>query len=199
LKETANSKDRDRRKAERAMSVPREYFLTTKRLGFRHWTEADEALAFGLWGDPQVTKTLGGPFTDEQVRQRLAKHITMAQEHGIQYWPIFLLATAKHVGCCGIQPYKTGIPELGYHLRQKFWGKGLAKEAAGAVIDYAFANLKIDAIFAGHLPENMSSRKVLLSLGFQYAGEEVYPPTGILEPTYRLDRPKRSAVLTGVG
>jgi [ribosomal protein S5]-alanine N-acetyltransferase len=162
--------------------------LTTPRLGFRHWTEADEPLALALWGDSQVTKMLGGPFTDEQVRQRLAKHIVMAEEHGIQYWPIFLRATNEHVGCCGLQPYKPGIPELGYHLRQKFWGQGIAKEAAGAIVDYAFANLKIDSIFAGHLPENVSSRKVLLSLGFQYIGDEFYSPSGVMEPAYRLPR-----------
>jgi RimJ/RimL family protein N-acetyltransferase len=168
--------------------MPDKYFLTTDRLGFRHWTEADEPLAFGLWGDPEVSRTLGGPFTDEQIRQRLAKHIAMAREHGIQYWPIFLRANGAHVGCCGLQPYKPAIPELGYHLRQEFWGQGIAREAASAVIDYAFAHLNIDSIFAGHLPGNVSSQKVLLSLGFQYSGDEIYPPSGILEPTYRLTR-----------
>ncbi len=171
------------------MSAATEYFLSTDRLGFRYWSEADEFLALGLWGDPQVTRMLGGPFSEEQVHQRLFKHIALAQEHGIQYWPIFLLETGEHVGCCGLQPYKPAIPELGYHLRRDFWGKGIAKEAAGAVIDYAFTNFTIDSIFAGPLPENLASRRVLLSLGFQYAGEQVYPPTGMLEPTYLLRRP----------
>jgi [ribosomal protein S5]-alanine N-acetyltransferase len=170
------------------MSVLGEYFLTSKRLCFRQWTAADEPLALGLWGDPQVTQMLGGPFTDEQIRQRLARHIAIMPEHGIQYWPIFLLETGEHVGCCGLQPYRPRIPELGYHLRQKFWGQGFAKEAATAVIEYGFANLNIDAIFAGHPAENAASRKVLLSLGFQYTGEELYPPSGVIEPTYRLQR-----------
>ena len=168
--------------------MPYDFFLTTPRLGFRHWTDADEPLALGLWGDPDVTRMLGGPFTDDHVRQRLATQITMHHEHGIQYWPIFLLNTEEHVGCCGLRPYQPKIPELGFHLRKAFWGQGLAREAATAVIHYAFANLQIDAIFAGHYPDNANSRKVLLSLGFQYAGEAVYPPTGILEPTYLLHR-----------
>jgi len=170
------------------MAASGEYFLTTARLGFRQWSEADGELALGLWGDPEVTRWLGGPFTDEQVRQRLAKHIAMAKEHGMQYWPIFLLSTGEHVGCCGLQPYRPGIPELGYHLRQEFWGQGIAREAAAAVIDYGFANFRIDAIFAGHPQENAASRKVLLSLGFQYIGDELYPPSGIVEPAYRLTR-----------
>ncbi|HVZ17070.1 MAG TPA: GNAT family N-acetyltransferase, partial [Terriglobales bacterium] len=95
----------------------------------------------------------------------------------------------EHVGCCGLRPYKPRIPELGFHLRQAFWGQGIAKEAATAVIEYAFAKLDVDAIFAGHYPENANSRKVLLSLGFQYIGEERYPPTGTMHPSYILRRP----------
>lgn len=32
------------------------YFLCTKRLGFRFWSQDDFDLAFGLWGDLEVTK-----------------------------------------------------------------------------------------------------------------------------------------------
>src|SRR3954453_17289295 len=170
------------------MSASDDYFLRTPRVGFRQWAEADEALAFGLWGDPQVTELLGGPFTDDQIRQRLARHIAFMREHGIQYWPIFFLATGEHVVCCGLQPYRPGVPDLGYPLHQTFWGQGLAREAASAVIEYAFTNLPIDAIFAGHLKENAASRKVLLTLGFQYIGDELYPPSGVIEPAYRLLR-----------
>ena len=44
----------------------REYFLKTERLGFSKWTANDMELAFGLWGDPEVTKLIcaSGAFTD---------------------------------------------------------------------------------------------------------------------------------------
>jgi len=173
------------------------YFLNTERVAFRCWSQADETLATGLWGDPQVTKMLGGPFTDEQVRQRLAREIAMMNEHGIQYWPIFLRRSGEHVGCCGLRPYKAGIPELGFHLRQPFWGMGIAKEAGAAVIEYAFTKLGVDAVFAGHDPENANSRKVLLSLGFQFIGEELYPPTGTMHPSYLLRKADPSPAHVG--
>jgi [ribosomal protein S5]-alanine N-acetyltransferase len=169
-----------------------EYFLQTKRLGFRCWREEDLPLAMGLWGDPEVTALMGGPFDADAVRARLAREIARMQENGIQYWPVFLLEDDRHVGCAGLQLYREEerTYELGYHLRQKFWGQGMAKEAARAVIEYAFGVLGLESLFAGHHPSNAASRKVLLSLGFAYAGEELYPPSGMIEPTYRLRKPQ---------
>jgi RimJ/RimL family protein N-acetyltransferase len=168
------------------------YFLRSERLGFRCWKEEDLPLAMGLWGDPEVSAMLGGPFTPEAVQARLKKEIERMQEIGIQYWPVFLLKDGTHVGCVGLQTYgeEEQVYELGYHLRRAFWGQGLAKEAACTVIDYAFKALKAEALFAGHHPLNEASRRVLLSLGFSATGWELYPPTGILEPAYRLHKPQ---------
>jgi hypothetical protein len=67
------------------------YFLRTQRLGFRTWTEAHLELAFGLWGDAEVTRLIGGPFSLEQVQRRLAQEIANQTAYGIQYWPVFLV------------------------------------------------------------------------------------------------------------
>jgi RimJ/RimL family protein N-acetyltransferase len=164
------------------------YFLRTRRLGFRRWSENDFDLAQALWGDPEVTRLIGGPFSSEQVRQRLSREIVSFNEHGIQYWPIFLLATGDHVGCCGLRPYKVEdrVYELGFHVRKAHWRQGYALEAARTVIDYAFAALAATALFAGHNPANEPSRDLLLKLGFQYTHDEYYPPTGLQHPSYLL-------------
>ena len=164
------------------------YFLTTQRLGFRHWREDDLTLAQELWGDPQVTRFLGGPFPAEYVSARLQSEMALQHEHNMQYWPVFLLESGAHVGCCGLRPYEPDIPELGFHLRADYWGKGLAPEAARAVIEFGFGALGAQALFAGHVPENDRSRNVLLKLGFQYQGMKVYPVNGLLEPTYLLQK-----------
>jgi len=172
------------------MSGAREYFLKTERLGFSYWSSEDLPLARQLWGDPEVARFLGGPFTDEQIRQRLERHMALLRDYKVQYWPIFLLETGDHVGCGGLQPYRIEeqIYELGFHLHRAYWGRGLAEEAARAVIRFAFESLGLKTLFAGHHPENTASRRVLEKLGFQYAGEDVYPPSGIMEPTYFLRR-----------
>jgi [ribosomal protein S5]-alanine N-acetyltransferase len=163
-----------------------EYFLTSSRLGFRCWSADDEPLAMELWGDARVTGLFGGPYTEAMVRTRLKKEMRWAEEKGVQYWPVFLRATGEHAGCAGLQPWpgKEDRMELGYHLRPAFWGKGLATEAGQAVIGYGFERLGLGAIFAGHPAGHTASQKVLLKLGFRFAGEEVYPPSGVLEPSY---------------
>jgi [ribosomal protein S5]-alanine N-acetyltransferase len=164
------------------------YFLQSERLGFRLWSDADIDLAMGVWGDPEVTRLIGGPFSPAQVRERLSCEIATMQSHGVQYWPIFLLATGEHVGCCGLRPYKPeeGVYEVGVHLRRSCWGQGYAPEATRAVMEYGFNTLGVKALFAGHNPANAASRRVLQKLGFRYTHDELYPPTGLLHPSYLL-------------
>lgn len=172
------------------MAQQREYFLKSERLGFSRWSNSDIALAAGLWGDAEVTRFLGGPFSQAKIAKRLEREIELVREHNVQYWPIFLLDTGEHVGCGGLRPCRVQeqVYELGFHLRPKYWRRGIAEEAARAVIGFAFESLGIRTLFAGHHPENGASRRILEKLGFRYVGEEIYAGTGMLEPTYLLTR-----------
>jgi RimJ/RimL family protein N-acetyltransferase len=169
---------------------PATYFLRSERLGFRTWSDGDLELALGLWGDPEVTRLIGGPFSEEQVRERLSREIETQRSHKVQYWPVFLLATGEHVGCSGLRPYRPEeeILEIGFHLRRAHWGHGYAPEAARAVIVHAFTTLGASALFAGHNPANDASRRLLEKLGFRYTHDETYPPTGLNHPSYLLTR-----------
>ncbi len=164
------------------------FFLQSERLGFRSWAEGDIELAMSVWGDPEVTRLIGGPFSQAQVKERLSREIATMRSHGVQYWPMFLLSTGECVGCCGLRPYKSddGIFEIGIHLRRAFWGQGLALEATQAVMEHAFITLGVKALFAGHNPANEASRRLLQKLGFRYTHDEYYPPTGLNHPSYLL-------------
>ena len=168
----------------------RDYFLRSTRLGFGIWTAEDLPLALGLWGDPDVTKLTGGPFSKAQVLERLSREIVGRERHGIQYWLIFLLRTGEHVGCCGLQPHNPidGVVELGFQLRKMFWGQGFGREAAETVITYAVTTLGVSGLYAGHHPNNEASRRTLEALGFRYTHDEFYPPTGQVEPCYLLQK-----------
>lgn len=163
-----------------------DYFLTSERLGFRAWREDDTALIRSIWGDPEVTRFSGGPFTDAQVLGRLATEIANLAEFGVQYWPIFRRGDAEHLGCCGLRP-KDGPDdfELGFHLRRDAWGRGYALEAASAIVAWA-PTTGATSLMAGHHPDNRASATILRKLGFVYYGEEYYPPTRLMEPCYRL-------------
>jgi len=165
----------------------RPYFMTSQRIGFGEWADGDDGLAEAIWGDPEVTKLTGGPFSAEQVHARLASEIANLRRAGIQYWPIFRLDTGEPLGCCGLRPREaeTGVFELGYQLRREAWGQGYASEAARTVVAWAAAN-GVPALIAGHHPENHASKRTLQRLGFAYTHDELYPPTGLMEPCYRL-------------
>jgi ribosomal-protein-alanine N-acetyltransferase len=104
---------------------------------------------------------------------------------------MFLLADDDFAGCAGLRPYKPEeqIYELGFHLRTTHWRKGLAEEAARAIITFAFDTLGARALFAGHHPDNAASRRILEKLGFRFTHEEFYPPTGLKHRSYLLARP----------
>ena len=174
----------------------------TARLAWRWWNAAADAnLAEGLWGDTKVTTLIGGPFDAATVTARLAAECQRAREEGVQYWPVFLRDASaegglgEHVGVAGLRRYYGDAPscsglgvvmEIGFHLKPAHWCKGLATEAAAAVLVCAFEKYKADAVFAGHNPKNEGSRRTLLKLGFGYTHAEFYKPTGLMHPSYIL-------------
>lgn len=168
------------------------YFLRSARLGFREWSLEDRGLARALWGDPAVTALIDarGRLSDEDVERRLLEEIDLAEAYGVQYWPMFDVATGAPVGCCGLHPRnaEAGVHELGFHLLRGAWGKGYASEAARAVVRYSFEVLDSQELFAGHHPDNAASRRVLTKLGFSYTHDEPFAPTGLRHPSYVLRR-----------
>ena len=172
------------------------YFLKSNRLGFRLWHQDDLDIATELWGDYEVTKFFDAraKWSPDQVRERLDKEIRTEKEYGVQYWPIFLIDTNGHIGCCGLRPYDMpqGIYEIGFHIRSNHWRRGYAREAAMTVIDYAFNTLAVNGLFAGHNPRNSVSQHLLQQLGFRFTHYEYYPPTGLDHPSYALNAHKNS-------
>ena len=62
------------------------------------------------------------------------------------------------------------LAQLGYWVGEPFWGKGIATEAAGAVLKFGFEKLGLDKIFATCHTENAASGKVLLNNGMADSG-----------------------------
>jgi RimJ/RimL family protein N-acetyltransferase len=164
------------------------------RLQYRSWRWSDLPSAVSLWGDPQVTRYIDQrPRLDlAAVRDRLASEIDRDRRSGLQYWPVFTHADGEFVGCCGLRPYpaRDDCLEIGFHIRRSAWGRGYASEAARAVIAMAFEHFGVTTLFAGHHPENVVSRGLLLKLGFVHRASEYYAPTGLLHPAYWLESPQ---------
>lgn len=73
------------------------------------------------------------------------------------------------VGSIGLE-FKADIwrysAEMGYWLAPDYWGKGIMTAAVSAVVEYTFATLEINRVWAGAFDWNPASVRVLEKAGF---------------------------------
>lgn len=74
----------------------------------------------------------------------------------------------RMVGIIDLDDVTDDDAELGYWLDRAAWGRGYGSEAAGAVVAFAFAELKLACLRAGHAEDNPASGRILSKLGFAY-------------------------------
>jgi len=80
--------------------------------------------------------------------------------------------TNEFIGWCGLDHtnQKDTDPALFYLLKANYWGKGLATEAARALLDYTFTQLELASIHGGAASENLASKRVMEKIGMKYIG-----------------------------
>jgi ribosomal-protein-alanine N-acetyltransferase len=148
--------------------------LATKRLRLRATGPGDAAALLGILGDSEVTKYHNMPtlttLTEaqaalERLEQRYAARDTIR-------WAIEPIGHGEMIGTVGLLrfDFEQRRAEVGYELARDWWGRGLASEAAAAVIGYGFFVLHLHRIEAGVLPGNDASVRVLQKLGFLEEG-----------------------------
>jgi len=75
------------------------------------------------------------------------------------------------VGCVGLRlDLKPRTGNLGYWVGRRFWGYGVASEAAGRLSRWALANLDLDRLEAHVAEDNAASAAVLRRIGFRMSG-----------------------------
>jgi RimJ/RimL family protein N-acetyltransferase len=78
------------------------------------------------------------------------------------------------------------MPEIGYLLAHRFWGHGIATEAAIATRDYAFGKLQFDRVVSLIRPENLASRSVARRVGMRPVGSTLH--AGVEHLVFAVDR-----------
>ncbi len=59
---------------------------------------------------------------------------------------------------------------IGYWMGQEYAGKGYMRDTLTIISDYCFIDLELNRIEAACLPKNLSSKNVLLNVGFKVEG-----------------------------
>jgi RimJ/RimL family protein N-acetyltransferase len=143
--------------------------LETRRLWLR-WPQADDAPAFaklaGDWEVARMTAALPHPYSLEE-----ADHfIRWSREDNARGAALRFALTLKggERETIGVVSVEGGMerPLLGYWLGRRYWGRGLASEAAQSTADAFFLFTGADELNALALEENRASRAVLGKLGF---------------------------------
>ena len=77
------------------------------------------------------------------------------------------------IGYCGFHhhPEVPAEVEIGYRLHPDYWNRGLITEAARAVRDHTFADLKLPRVISLIHPENIPSRRVAEKNGMKVEKE----------------------------
>jgi len=146
--------------------------LDTPRLHLRPWTAADLDDLHRLWTDARVRRFLWDDEVISRARARatLAAGVASFRTHGFGGWLSIERARAAVVGFCGLRRVDDGSGvEILYGLAPAAWGRGLATEAATAVLRFGFERCGLPHIVGRTDASNAASVRVLERLGMQHA------------------------------
>ncbi|MFM0242715.1 GNAT family N-acetyltransferase [Paraburkholderia phytofirmans] len=150
------------------MSLPH---FTTARLLLRPRCFDDLEACLAMDRDVEVTRHIPGPWQDPVAhRQFVEGRMRCAYPDGLGYWSIFeRAAPERFLGWVLLIPEDGAGPEveIGWRLVRSAWGRGIAGEAARAIIEHAFATVGLSAVVAGIAAENAASRRLAAKLGMR--------------------------------
>ncbi len=145
----------------------------TDRLEIRELRPEDVADLHACISDPQVTRFFpwGPNDSESQTREFVERAVRAAAARPRENYMFGVVIRARGlVGCCFLDRRREREFEVGYYLRRDHWNRGLATEALGVVVPFAFRELEAHRVYARVDPENPASARVLEHVGFRPEG-----------------------------
>jgi ribosomal-protein-alanine N-acetyltransferase len=156
------------------VGLPRELGLPllTERLELRAFEPGDLEALHAVYGDPEVTRFIPAYPTLEHTRRALEIHVHEARAGNPAFWALIERESGDLIGDAGLGLIEGVGPEfeLGYTLGPRWWGRGVATEAARAVRDHALGPLGLPEVLALVRPANAASINVLEKIGMERVG-----------------------------
>jgi [ribosomal protein S5]-alanine N-acetyltransferase len=167
--------------------------MTTTRFILRDLDEQDVEGMFALDNDPDVHTYLGNrPIRHREEAQAIIDAVRMQyRENGIGRWAIIDKATNEFVGWTGLK-YEQSLRrdfryyDLGYRLRKKYWGQGIATETALASLYYGFTKMNLSEIYAAAHIDHAASNRVLRKVGLTW--QETFVYDGSVHNWYKVEQ-----------
>jgi ribosomal-protein-alanine N-acetyltransferase len=116
---------------------------------------------------------LGGVQRKRQLRQDVAYFAKMENREGFTFWVAERRRDNAFLGFVGIIRIEeedcpfAGEVEIGWRLRQSVWRRGYGYEAASAVLNYAFSELKVRRVVSRTSKRNVASIALMRKLGLR--------------------------------
>lgn len=148
--------------------------LETERLILRPFEVSDIAALVPLIGAFEVAATtlrIPHPYTEADAREYIASsHERFSRGEEVRF---AIVIRENDLLCGGVglrieNEYRRA--ELGYWIGVPYWNRGIATEAAMAMLNYGFESLKLNRVFAGFVAGNSASERVLKKIGMQREG-----------------------------
>ena len=145
--------------------------IETERLLLRNWREGDADAFIAHTNTPAVMRWLGGVKEPDYLRRTIERLTAWQEERGFTLWAAERKEDSAMLGFCGLKiSNDPGSPvegeyEIAWRLREDAWGRGYAKEAATAVLDFAFERLCAERVVALTVDGNIPSWGLMKRLG----------------------------------
>lgn len=145
--------------------------LEGEKVILRNWTHKDAGDLYEYAKDPRVGPAAGWP----PHRSRSESGFIIEEVYLRKMdWAITDAKTGRPIGNIGLDDeairVKINSREVGYSIAADCWGRGMATEALGLVVQYSFEVLGLDSLTLRVEPDNMASRRVAEKCGFIFEG-----------------------------
>jgi [ribosomal protein S5]-alanine N-acetyltransferase len=148
--------------------------LITTRLLLRPFSTADAEAVQNLAGDSEVaaaTLTIPHPYPIEAALTWISSHEAESLEGRGETFAVIRRSDSRLVGGIGLSyRSKHRRAELGYWIGRPFWRQGFATESVQSVLQFAFATLGANRVFAAVIEGNVASGRVLRKAGMTLEG-----------------------------
>ena len=150
--------------------------IETERLFLREMDMNDYEALYRVLADAEIMQHYPYAFDEERVRAWIGRNMKRYQANGFGLWAVCLKESGEMIGDCGLTLQNINgemLPEIGYHIRRDCQRRGYAREAAGAVRDWAFENTDYPALYSYCKYTNEPSIRTAESIGMHFDCE--YP------------------------